>query len=341
MTEKTALVATTRTFRQGNLRIHISKEELESASRRANGDRAMPYTVMHDPYYLHIGKVTEAWIEPYEDEYALMFRVYIEDEDAPKCIRHERADTDLVLLDFAGAPKPFIDEFSDAEQSKFSVGVDLANFDTPQSCDTFLSDVRQIDDGIAFRSIRRYSLEPELIIQFVLSEPMLSLALGLGIWTLRRVEKFVRYTVDETLRRVGDDIAEIASSKIKETLSAYRNRQSEDDRPILIQTVILGDTNLILLSRIPQDEEFQGIDLGKLTTEMEKYGDLLQDASEATFAMTEDGEWNFLHLTTNTGKVIGTQECYDRTIEKAGDNKGVSVGGVSNIDFRDVDSDES
>lgn len=338
MTEMTFRLATTHEFQQGNHRIQIPKALLESAAIQANGDRAMPFTIEHDLYCLPIGKTTEAWVEPYEGEYALMHRAYI--EHAPKFIRHERTGTDLVLLDFAGDPKPFIDKFSKTRQSQFSVSVDRANFDTVRSYDTFVNDVRHIDNGIS-GNIGRYALGPEPLIQFVLSEPVLSLALGFGIWTFRRVEKFVRYTVDETLRRVGDDIAEIASSKIKETLSAYRSRQSEDDRPVLIQTAILGDPDLILLSRILQDEEFQGIDLGKLTVEMEKYGDLLQGASEATFTMTENGEWTSLYLKTRTGEVIGTPECYKRTVEKAGDikEKGVSLG-AGNIEFRKVDSDE-
>ncbi len=334
MTEMIARVATTHIIQQGGTRVRVSKEALESAAIQANGDCAIPFTVMHDPYCLPIGKTTEAWIEPYDGEYALMYRTYI--EDAPKSIRHERSSADLVLLDFVGAPKPFMERFSDTEQSQFSISVDRANFDTTQSYDTFVNDVSHINDRIASKGIGRYSLGPEPLIEFVLSYPELSIALG---WTLLRTAKFVTYTVDETLRRVGDDIAESINSKIKETLSAYRNRQSEDERPVLIQAVVLGDVNLILLSRTPQGKEFQGIDLGNLTTEMEKYGDLLQHASEATFAMTEDGKWNLLHLKTRTGEVIGTQECYERTIEKAGDIKGVSLG-AGNIDFRQADSDE-
>ena len=337
MTEMIARVATTHIVQQGSSRVRVSREALESAAMQANGDRAIPITLMHDPYCLPIGKTAEAWVEPYEDEYALMYRNYI--EDAPRSTRYERADIDLVLLDFAGAPKPFIDRFSNTQQSQFSISVDRANFDTERSYDTFVNDVSHINDRIAIRRTVRHSLGPEPLIEFVLSYPELSIALGFGLWTLRRVEKFVRYTIDETLRRVADDFAEAASSKIKDTLSAYRNRQSEDDRPVLIQAVVLGDVNLILLSRIPQDEEFQGINLEKLTAEMEKYGDLLQHASEATFAMTEDGEWKFLYLKTRTGEVIGTQECYEKTTEKAGYLKGISFG-AGNIDFRHVDSDE-
>ena len=49
---------------------------------------------------------------------------------------------------------------------------------------------------------------------------------------------------------------------------------------------------------------------------MEKYGDLLRQAEEATFARTEAGEWEFQYLTTRTGEVFGTAKCYKRTLDK-------------------------
>ena len=49
---------------------------------------------------------------------------------------------------------------------------------------------------------------------------------------------------------------------------------------------------------------------------MEKYGDLLQQAEEVTFARTGIDDWEFQYLKTRTGEVFGTLECYKRTTEQ-------------------------
>ena len=62
-----------------------------------------------------IGKIKEAWVEPFEDEYVAMARIHVE-EDARSTI-HMRSGTELVYLDFASAPKPFVQQLKKADQS--------------------------------------------------------------------------------------------------------------------------------------------------------------------------------------------------------------------------------
>ena len=270
MTEIIERVATTHPIKQGNRIVRMTKESLDSATEQVNGDRAMPFTVQHDPFCLPIGKTTEAWVEPYENEHALMARTYF--EDAFQNMTHKISEAQLVCLDFKDAPKPFIRRYENIGKNQFIVCVDWANFDSRQEVTEFTDDVGKIDDEIICGNLGRYSLGPEPIIEFVLSNPGISAALAVGIWTLARVERFVRYTVDETLRKVADELANSLSGKLRDILTAYRNRQSEDDRPILTKIVIPGDMDLILLERIPRGEEFERLDLTKLTAGMEKHG---------------------------------------------------------------------
>lgn len=197
-----------------------------------------------------------------------------------------------------------------------SVGVDLANFYDKQNHAAFIDAVNSIDDEIACKCVGRHSLGPEPLIEFVLSHPDISIALSVGLWMLRGVEKFIRYTVDETSKKIGDEISDILSGKLRQIVSSYKKYQSGDERPIQIQIIVLNDINLILLMRIDRDEEFPSINLNKLTTEMEKYGDLLQQAEEVTFARTGVDDWEFQYLKTRKGEVIGSSECYKRTTQQ-------------------------
>ena len=131
------------------------------------------------------------------------------------------------------------------------------------------------------------------------------------------------------MRKVADEISDSLSSKLIGFLKAYKNCQPKDDRPITSQIVIPTDnTHLILLTKLERDEDHPRIDLEKLTAEMAKYADLLEDAEEATFARVGIDDWEFLYLKTRSGRVIGTIECYQKTVQEHNRNKGYSIGVV-------------
>ena len=243
-----------------------------------------------------IGKTVEAWVEPLEDEFALVTRSYIEDDAISST--HANSRVEMVRLDFKEAPKPFVRRSGKESEGQFSVQFDSVNFESEQNIDDFAADVSRIDSEITCRDAGRFAAGPEPLIVFILSNLEWAPVLAIGMWTFKRIERFVRYTVDESLRKVGDELSDISSEKIKSIIRAYRNRKAPDERPILIQVVIRGDTDLILLAKVKSEEEFPGINLEKLTTAMEGVGDLLQDAEEATFAQVSTDDWQFLYLKT-------------------------------------------
>lgn len=314
MTEYIARVATTGLIEQAGTTVRLTKEFLESIRDQVNSDRCLPFVVEHDPFCMPIGKINEAWIEPFEDEYAAMARIHVED-DALRA-NHTRSSTELVYLNFADVPKPFVREFKNTDRNLMTLSVDLANFDSTESHATFMDAVTRVDDEISCRNVGRHSLVPEPLIQLVLTHPELCAALSVGLWVVRRVEKFVRYTIDETLKKTADDISDSLSAIIRRIVSAYKQCKSDDDRPILAEVVVPGQVAVILLIKIDHAEEFPSIDLSEVTAEMEKYGDLLQQAEEITLARTDSGGWEFQYLKTRKGEVFGTLECYKRTLEQ-------------------------
>lgn len=314
MAEFLARVLTTGIVKQGGISVRITREALESFPEQVARGPSLPIIIDHDPSSLPIGRIEEAWVEPFGDEYALVARIHI--EDTYSIVTHKRSGAGLVRLDFEGNPKPFmVGKYKKIEDHRDLVAVDLANFDSPKGYAAFAEDVSAIDDSVVCdNGIQRYALVPEPLLQFVLSNPELSAAMTVGAWVLGRVEKFVRYTVDETLRKTADDISDSLSTKMKSILKAYGTHRSQDNRGVVAQIVIPGNPELILLVRTAANEEFPAIDLKKLATEMERYGDLLQEANSATFARVGSDGWELQYLTTRAGKVIGTTECYERTM---------------------------
>jgi len=229
-------------------------------------------------------------------------------------MKKPNSDIELVLIDFEDSPHPFKKNYTNEEWGMSKVSVDLVNFAGVESFEGFQKDLALEDDEIDCHIQGRHSLTPEPFIEFVISNPHLSAALAVGVWVLGRVEKFIRYTVDETSKKVADEISEAISSKVKSILRVYQKHQVEDDRPIVLKLVIPGDRDIILLSKVEDVADFPSIDLTPLVIEMEKYGDVLRCAQEATFARTEDGDWEFLFLKTQKGEVIGTPACYERTM---------------------------
>ena len=304
-------LVTTGVVERGGIGIRLAKEVIESTADQLNGERALPLNIDHNPLCMPVGKIGKAWVESFGNEYAVMAHIHVE-ENARDAV-HIKSGTELVVLGFTEEPRPFFRAFKDVGENQVKVSVDLANFDSPENHATFVDAVKNIDDEIACGNIGRYAAEPNPLIQLILSHSAIGAALGIGLWTFRRAEKFVRYTIDETLRKIADDLSESLSRKIKQIVKAYQNRRSDDDRRVLVEVVVPGDMNLVLLVEITHDEDFPAINLDKLTAEMEKYGDLLQQAEEAVFARTEAGEWEFQYLTTRKGQVLGTVKCYKRT----------------------------
>ena len=304
--------AKTGTFQQGGVRVGVTKESLESFLAQISEGPAIPVIPDHDPFAMPIGKVTEAWLEALGDEHVVRGRIHL--EEVPSVEVHSGTGVALTRLNFADAPKPFVKKaYGRAKEGQCTLSVDLANFSSIEDYDRFAEDVRLIDDSlVCHNGLGRHSLTPEPLIQFVLANPE---AAALIAWILRRAEKFARHTIDETLKKVGDDISDYLSSRIKRILRAYTNRRKQDIRPTVVQVIIPGEPELCLLVKIEPGEEFPTVCRKNIEGELEKYRDVLKEANQIVMARAETNDWQFLYATTQSGKVIGTRECYENTLK--------------------------
>ena len=291
----------------------FTKEALESAAEGMNGDRAVRMGANHDPFCMPYGKIVEARVEPKENGHVLVARMYIEDHFMQ--LTREKTGEQLVLLDFAKYPKPFNKRFENESHDQTEVHVDFVNFESKHNYDKFIDEVNSIDDELSYgRGLGRKSLIPEPFIQIVLSHPETVAVLStVGWWMFVRAKKFINHTVDETLRKVGDDLSDKLSAKIISVYEAYKRHQAQDERPVVTQIVMPGDVELNLLTKTEHDAKHLGMDWESLRAEIEKCSDLLQHADSVTFGREGASNWKFLYMTTKTGEVIGTLECFDRT----------------------------
>ena len=125
MPEIIACVVTTEIIEQGGVTVRFTREALESIPEQVAAAQAIPITANHDPFALPMGKVEEAWVEPFGDEHALMVRIRI--EDTYSVATHRRSGVDLVHLAFSNNTKPLIPRsYKKTEEQLNSLSVDLA-----------------------------------------------------------------------------------------------------------------------------------------------------------------------------------------------------------------------
>ncbi|MDE0106430.1 MAG: hypothetical protein OXN96_01400 [Bryobacterales bacterium] len=308
----TITIAKTGIVERGSVNVKLTRETVESSAAQIDQGLAIPVIPNHDPFAMPIAKITEAWVEPLGDEYALKGRMHI--DDAPSVEVHGETGVALTRLDFKETPKPFARKaYGEADKGLCKLSVDMANFDSVEDYTRFANDVRIIDDSIVCgNGLGRHSLTPDPFIEFIVSNPELAAILA---WLLRRAEKFVRHTFDETFKRVGTYISGPLSARIIGILKSYRSRSAKDHRATVVQIVIPGELELCLLVKIESNEEFPVLCLKKIADELEKYRDVLNEADKIILARVNTNDWKFLYATTRSGKVIGTLECYKSTLE--------------------------
>lgn len=326
MDEYIAVLAKTGVVRQRDIETLITKEALQSLVDQLNTERSTPFIVEHDPTAMPIGKVTQAWLEPSGADWIAKGRIHV--ERSGRRVTHTQSGEELVYLEFKHAPAPFTRRYEYRDSKAISVGTDSANFANIEEYLAFKEALERIDSRIAQKEIGRHSAVPEPLIEFIFSYPVLQTFLAL--WLLRRATKVATYVVDETLKKAADQLVDTISSKISKTVRAFREYQAEVDAPIVNQLVIPGQVTLVLLISLDAGDEFPGIDLKKLTREIEKYGDLLGDAEEARFSWSGDS-WKFLYMRTRSGQAIGTTECFDRTRRRLERDEHEEAGGVDAI----------
>lgn len=267
-------------------------------------------SIDHDPFCCPTGKIIDAWVEPDGTELALFARFHVEDEVATTT--HALSSTELVHIAFEDHPKPFLTRNSNpCEKQKLTISADPANFPDYSDFVHFVDRIKEIDGDVEFGHMGRFSFTPEPLIQFVVEHPALSAALA---FVIGRSSNFVTYTLDAALKRVADEIGEQVGNIVITAWKEFHSSSNPDHRRTLLEVILSGELEIVLLFRQEREDAPEGLYLANLVEEMEKYGDLLRDADSVTFSYRGRGEWRLEYLTTKVGGVIGSKNCYERTI---------------------------
>ena len=289
--------------------------EVEAAQgflEQLNGDRAVPAGLEHDPHFFPIGKIVNVSMEELEDRF--VFRSVIDDTHHVRRFRSRRTGQPMVEVTFSDDQRPFYRLPPSGDIGPLEARADPINFEAVRSFEEFAmeaADPTDLADHVGLMSQR--SLTPEPVIQFFLNYPELAAVLGWAIW---RGQKFLTYTVDETLRKVGDELSKIASCRIRNIIRKFDNHRAPDRRDATSHIVILGDLEIHLLTRNSDIENQTNISLASLRKQMEIYADELDSAESVTFARTyQAGDWELHYIETASGTVIASSQCYEQTVE--------------------------
>lgn len=290
--------------------IQYSDEAFADLPSQANGERALRSMLEHDAHYLPIGKIAEASVQDLGKE--ILLTTVIDETHSLHHFKHSATGEPMTEMTFTNDTRPFVLHSFGNETSSLQASVDRVNFEDWDKYEQFTAEAK--DPALHADSIslmNRRSLTPEPVIQFLIENPALALLFG---WVLKRGEKFLRYTIDETLRKTGDDISDVLSKRIRRVIKKFDNLRAPDDRCSTSHIVIRADPEINLLTRSNDTEDNTDIDLSSLCQRLETYKDVLETADSITFARSsKDDEWQLLYIETKSGHVIATTDCYEKT----------------------------
>ena len=296
----------------GDIRMLLSSEAVMDLAVQANGDRAIRSILEHDPHYLPIGKIAKVLVEEMEEHFVV--QTTIDDTHDIKRFHHLGTDGEMVEVTFTNDDRPFVRFAFSSESRTVDANADLANFSGTSAYNTFVAEAEDPSESADHAGmLMRRSLTPEPLIQFIINDPILSAIIG---WTILRGVKFVTYTVDQTLRKTGDDVSEVLSRRIRNVIKTFDEHRADDDRPVTSHIVVQRVPEIHLLTRCHDVEDNTDIGLESLCKQMEAHKDLLESAESVTLARSGRSEdWKVLYIETATGTVIAPVEQYEATSE--------------------------
>ena len=309
MSKKKLSVAIPKIDRQHNIR--YTTRAIMGLVNDLDNESAIRSMLEHDPHYVPIGKLAKASVEVRDEDFLLT--TTIDDTHSTRNFNHQNTGSTMVEMTYTNDSRPFARHSFDEEPSTIDVRVDRANF---QDWNMFKEFERKTQDPINYADqtglMVRRSLIPEPAIQFFIDYPELALAL---YWVFRRGEKFLRYTIDKTARKVGDDLSEAISQRVRNVIGVYEKQRSSDDRNVTSHIVINAEPEINLLTKNTDVKGDTDISLSSLCNQMEAHKDILESAVSVTFARSSRSEqWQLRYIELSSGKVIATAECYDETM---------------------------
>lgn len=335
--KETRILASTGVTQGRDIEIRIGREAIDSAGRRDTVS-AIPVKAGHDPTSIPVGKVTKTWTEVLGDQHVLLGEIVFEDD--PKRVRHEGSGTELVRLEFRNARMRFVNNDLKEGKARFTVGVDTANFASMDRYEAFYESIADVDESFERRDLGQLALDPEPIVKFVIENPATSLVI---VWLLGRMTKMATYAVDETMKKVVDGGLAVLAKKVQIVLDKYRRIGKAKDDVVYVQLVLAGEPKLVLIVKAIPGGRFPELDLEAMRPIVEICKDLVEEDDLQELRMVWGaGRWELLYAKTLSGRVVGSWDCYVRTMERLGENvEGSGAGGAVVGRSRAVEEKES
>lgn len=281
----------------------ITKEALESACESINkSDYAPAVGIEHDRTIMPIGKVVKGEIVKLEnDEFAL--EIHQELFDKFKIINNSNNNEKFFEAESIIDSRPFADTQNEKIET-LTIGMDPVNF-SDEDYETLLS-IAQNECGAENDVFCRKAFVPDLEIVFKLVTGTLAVMTG-------------KKTLDKLADKISDDLSNVYARLKKFVLAAVKYCKPQN-RPV---TYVISENQehlieLIIRTSSPNDV-FNALTAEKINVLMQNMTEIksiFEDIAKIQFLYNiEENKWEFNYLTTVTGKVIGTEKCYKRTVQ--------------------------
>ena len=310
-------MASTRPVNVSDIRIAINPTALNDAAEALRSRGALRWSIEHDPYCVSLFKSGDAWTEPFDEFESLVVEML---EGEPRRVVMKDTEEGYVLVEFPSEALPFSRR---ADADCLSVDVDLANFDSLQTLERFKSAV--FVGGTRAGQQGRHSVTPDPIITitipglvgligvaviYLLGKPLYT---GYSNAVARLAERFVLKTIE----RFGSEKIDQVNQKSHELYAAFKEHQSTDTRPVLVERILKGpEFDIILLERVPADEAPSDVEWHEILNELAERGVVILGAREITMVRDDDGKLRLWYLHTQDGDVISTDDAWNYTANK-------------------------
>ena len=318
MPRKTVVrMASTRPVKVSDIRIAINPTALNDAAEAMRSRGALRWSIEHDPYCVSLLKSGDAWTEPFDEFESLVVELW---EGEPRRVVMKDTEEGYVLVEFPSETLPFSRR---ADADRLSVDVDLANFDSLQALERFKSAVSV--GGTRAGQQGRYSVTPDPIITITIPGlvGLISLAviylLGKPLYTgySNALARLTERLVLKTVERFGAEKIDHINQKSHELHAAFKEHQSIDARPVLVERILKGpELDIILLERVPANESPSDVEWHEILNDLAERGLAILGAREITMVRDDDGKLRLWYLHTQDGDVISTNDAWTYTANR-------------------------
>lgn len=280
----------------------ITKEALENAIEKLNTGKYVPSMGLdHDSSLMPIGKTYKAELVPLKGgEYGAY--IYQETFENFNVFDSKTFGT-LYEASISTDSRPFADTEPESIE-KLTVQLDPVNFGY-EAFDPIKEQIKK-DLDVEIDTFMRKSLipDPEVVIDFIKDSFILLAA---------------TQTVNKTVEKLSSDGSNLYD-KIKQIIIKVVKYIKPSNRPI---TYVMKENRGYILELLVRTADpnvlFQALSSEKLSfiNDIDRTKDVIDEPTyKIQFMYNEDKScWEFNYLSTSTGKVIGSEKCYKRTMK--------------------------